>query len=98
MGDFIQNLPTDSVKPSPEESQIINTLFNNPEKIKNVCVEFKDSIFVGILFLIFTLNYVDKFIKSIFKQAENPYILLGIKTICIMVIYYLAKNWLLCKQ
>ena len=96
--DFISKLPTDKINPSPEEFNIVNTLFEENVKPKsNFVYNLKTSIVVGVLFVIFSLNYLDEFIFKIVPNLRDitPYILLIIKVILIIIIFFLIKTFLL---
>lgn len=96
-GDVLTNLPTDQTVPSHNEIQILDTLFKQKQgNIKHILHHSKDVLIVGILFLAVSLPQVDKLlIKFIPSTEKSPYILLLVKSIMMMVLYFVAKNWYL---
>ena len=97
MGDTIIQLPTDNIPPSSEEKEMSDWLFNPTEKLKTEIVslwgEFHNALFVGLLFAVFSLPPVDKFICSVVPLAANSFItLVLIRTAIFIIIYWLFVN------
>lgn len=98
-GDLISELPTDETPPSEQEFQVINTLFKkNGNMLKKIGSEFKDVVIVGVLFVIFSTEFVDKLIKKIPIAASSPYFLLLIKTVILMSLFWIIKYFYLSKS
>ena len=99
-GDVISQLPADTTQPSQHEMQIINTLFKNHQsEMNNIASEFKDAIFVGLLFLLLSNSVVDNLVTRFIPVAStSPYILLGIKTAIIIVLFWLLKHYYLSRK
>lgn len=95
--DIIMNLPTNQSQPSHNELKIVETLFNsNNGKSKNFMTEVKDLLVLGILFIAFSLPFLDPFIKKFVPMADtSPYILMVAKALIFVIAYWLVKNfWL----
>jgi hypothetical protein len=75
--DSLLNLPTDKIPPSQSELQIVNTLFHHKKEINNIFLEAKESLVVGIIFLLFSIPQVDNLIQKFLPVTQNSsYILL----------------------
>ena len=94
-GDNIMNLPTDKMSPSANEVNMMNTFFQeNKGTFHNLCYEFKDILVIGLIYFLVGLPFVDGLIKSMITSAENSsFILLGIKTLLFMLVYFIVTNW-----
>ena len=99
--DDIESLPLDNKYVlSSKEKQIVETLFSDQDKqgMSNLVNELKDLFIVAILFLIFSLKNVDELIYKVVPASQNSvYILLGIKTLGFVAIFWIAKNFYLAK-
>ena len=61
--------------------------------------EAKESIIVGIIFLIFSIPAIDSVIKSIIPATNNSsYILLLIKILFVMVLFWVLKHFYLSRK
>ena len=98
--DIISQLPADQSQPSHVELRTVEALFKDHGNTMNsIAVESKDSLIVGILFIIFSLPTIDSFVIRMFPSAEtSPYILLGIKTLALMLVYWVIKHFYLSKK
>lgn len=98
--DIIGELPIDQSVPSHNEINMVNTLFKqNKSIIYNILDEIKSSILIGILFIIFSLPQIDEFIKKIIPAyAGSMYILLIVKAVILVIIFYLINNLYLMKK
>ena len=98
--DLLSNLPTDKNEPTQDENKILNTLFKEKKTVGTVFVEFKESIIVGILFIIFSLSYVDDLILKISPSlaSHSPYIIIGIKAILIVLSFWILKHFYLIRK
>ena len=91
--DLIQNLPVDDTTPSEDEIQIMNILFKKNQKMMYKLLSSLQDIFIlGGLFVLFSNSFVDILIRKYIKRAEVPFILVGIKTILFMIVYYIIHN------
>jgi len=89
--DSIENLPVDD---TPYNKDIAKVLFKEKETLKNVFGELKESVFIIILFLIFSSPHVNDIIAKIYPAAANNYISLTvIKCVLIIVLFYFYKNF-----
>jgi hypothetical protein len=98
--DVLSNLPSDKTQPTHNELHIVDTLFTQHGKgISAMVNESKDSVLVGLLFVVFSLPMVDDFIKRFVTPAQNsPYILVGVKAIMVMIVYWIVKHFYLAKK
>ena len=99
-GDSISNLPVDQNPPSPNETQIIDTLFKKHKSTMEVIMdEGKDSFLAGILVILFSLPQIDNFIQKFIPVTEKSiYILLLIKGLIAMFAFWLIKHFYLCRK
>ena len=95
--DIISSLPTDKNEPSTAELQVVNTLFANHKKeINSLLQEARESLIVGIIFVIFSLPYIDTTIQKFIPiTTTSSYILLLIKILGAMSIFWLTKHYYL---
>jgi hypothetical protein len=93
-GDSIYSLPTDKSELSQPEMQIVETLFKHQHTtIQKMLMGIQDVLLVGLLFILFSFTQLDEFIIKLFPTtATSQYILLGIKTGCFMLSYFVLKN------
>lgn len=90
-GDSIETLPTDDSKYNED---IANILFKDKKKINTLFSEFKESLFIAILFIIFSSNGLDEFIIRIFPSSANNRISITlIKCGFIITLFYVFKNF-----
>lgn len=98
--DAIIQLPTDQNPPSHNEVQIVDTLFQEKQTaVEKFLTGSKDVLLIGIIFLIFSMPQVDDMIKKFIPiSATSLYILLLIKTLMFMLIYFVLKNMYLVRK
>ena len=91
--DLIGGLPTDEESEIEEnELQILNMIFKeNPSSFKAIIKEFYELLIIGILFIIFSLPYIDDIVQSILPITNNYYFLLVIKSIFVMLLFWVSK-------
>jgi hypothetical protein len=93
MTDHIDKLPVDQNPVSHQEAQIVETLFKeNKNEIKTTFEELKDSLMVGILFLVLSLPQTERLIQSFLPSTQNVYILIAIKTVVFVFFLYIIQN------
>ena len=99
-GDNISQLPVDQSQPSLNELNIVNSLFtNHKEGINSIVNELKDSVIVGALFIIFSLPPIDNCLHKILPFTQrSPYIMVVIKSIAVMALYWLIKHFYLSRK
>ena len=99
-GDPILQLPVDQNTPTNDEIQIVNTVFKKYENTANVIfVELKDSIIVGVLFIILSIPQVDDIIKKYIPMTSSSYyMLILVKTLILMVLFWVIKHFYLSKK
>ena len=96
--DDIEKLPIDNnYVPTQNENDIIDSLFGVEKSVMNNIVnETKDLIIIAILFIVLSLKDVDDLIKKFIPVTQNSvYILLLIKTLSFVVIFWIIKNFYL---
>jgi hypothetical protein len=97
--DVLSTLPTDKIPPTPSELQILNTLFNHKKEINNILSEAKEAIIVGIIFLLFSVPQLDSLIQKFIPITEkSTYILLLIKILFVIVLFWVVKHFYLIKK
>jgi hypothetical protein len=92
--DSIDALPTDLTTPSHSEIQIMDTLFKQKQgTVQKLLSGTQDVILVGFLFILFSLPHVDTVImKMVPATATSPYILVFVKALSFMCLYFILKN------
>jgi hypothetical protein len=97
--DVLSTLPTDKIPPTQSELQMLNTLFNHKKEINNILTEAKEAIIVGIIFLLFSVPQVDSLIQKFIPITEkSTYILLLIKILFVIVLFWVVKHFYLIKK
>ena len=97
--DVLSTLPTDKIPPTSSELQILNTLFNHKKEINNILIEAKEAIIVGIIFLLFSVPQLDSLIQKFIPITEkSTYILLLIKILFVIVLFWVIKHFYLIKK
>ena len=100
MGDKIDQLPIDQTVPSHNEIRIVDSLFQQKKGIVDkILNNLKELLIIGILFIAFSLPSVDEMIQKLAPlTSTSPYILLGVKTICVMILYFIINNFYLSRK
>jgi hypothetical protein len=97
--DIIGDLPTDETVLTHSEIEIFDKLFKNENDVKKILNELQDTILVGILFGIFSLEILNNIIyKYIPVTKKSIYLLIFVKSLMVMVLYYFLKNMYLIKN
>jgi|TARA_B100001059_G_scaffold5659_1_gene4755 hypothetical protein len=99
-GDLIDTLPVDQSQPTANELQIVDTLFTKHKNtLDSLVAESKDSLIIGLLFIVFSLPAVDDLLKRVLPITDkSSYILLAIKAIAVMALYWLIKHYYLSRK
>lgn len=94
IGDDINQLPSDESVPSYNEVRIVDKFFQQKKSIfDRILHQTKDIVILGALFIILSLPFVDNIIKKFVTiTATSPYILLGIKALIFVIVYFIIKN------
>lgn len=95
MADTINSLPVDDTQPTAPEIQVIEYLFEkdgSQRTARKLAREFQDAFFVAVLFVIFSSSYADICITKFVPKSNNAVILLIVKCIVLMVLYYMYTN------
>tara|TARA_A100000164_G_C21663335_1_gene656024 strand:- start:475 stop:774 length:300 start_codon:yes stop_codon:yes gene_type:complete len=91
MGDSIKTLPTDQTQISYDHQSIIDNLFQeNKNDMSKLFFGLKDTLLVGGLYLLFSIQPVNATLENITKRT-GVYLLL-IKTLIVMVCYFIIQN------
>ena len=100
MGDIIEELPSDQSVPSHNEIRLVDQLFKKKKGfVDKLLSQTKDILIVGCLFVLFSMPFVDGLItKFITIAGTSPYILIGIKALMFVVVYFLIKNLYLARK
>ena len=99
-GDMINQLPADTSVPSHNEIRIVDQLFQQKKGIfDKILSQTKDIIVLGGLFILFSLPFVDNLLKKFITVTNtSPYILIGIKTLLFVLVYFIVKNIYLARK
>lgn len=90
-GDSIETLPSDD---SQYNEDIANILFKDKQKVNTLFSEFRESLFIALLFVLFSSKAVDDLITRIVPSvATNSVSLTFIKCVIIGVLFYIFKNF-----
>jgi hypothetical protein len=90
--DLISGLPTDESEVVENELQILNMIFKeNPSSFKAIFKEFYELLIIGILFILFSLPYIDNIVQSVLPITNNYYFLVVIKAIFVMFLFWVSK-------
>lgn len=91
MGDSIKTLPTDQTQISYDHQAIIDNLFQeNKNDMSKLFFGLKDTLLVGGLYLLFSIQPVTVTLENITKRT-GVYLLL-IKTLIVMLCYFIIQN------
>jgi len=91
--DKLQDLPTDKSIPSHNETILINSLFHKKNTIDTVFKHIKDLLLLAAIFIVFSLPQVDLLInKFVISSRTSIYILIGIKTLLFISLFFIINN------
>ena len=96
--DTIKTLPTDN-EPI-ENAYLVDTIFQeDPSVVSKLAAEFKESLLIVVLFVLFSSDQFTSFIKKHVHLAEkSPIVLMGIKCATVLFLYYFIKNFQLIRK
>jgi hypothetical protein len=99
-GDNIEKLPSDETVPSHNEILIVDQFFQEKKGFVDLLLsKTTNTLILGILFVIFSLPYLDNLIiKFIPFAGTSIYTLLGIKTILFVISYFVFTNLYLSRK
>lgn len=90
--DIIENLPTNTNVPSHDEIQIMDKLFYTDNS--GFLNEVKKIVILAILFVIMSLPPIDELVKKLVPITQkSPYMLLIVKTLCFVSIFWFIDNF-----
>lgn len=100
--DTIKSLPVDN---EPIDNvYIADSLFGGGEEEKKRIVgtladEFKDSVLIVVLFMVFSSDQVSNIIKKYIPMTNNSeFALMGAKCVLILFLYYVVRNFQLIRK
>jgi hypothetical protein len=100
-GDSINGLPMNKNPTNAKELNIVNSLFNEPNKTTLQCmmVDIKDTLLIAILFILFSLPQIDGIIQRLVPpSSKSIYILLVIKSLLIASAWWVIRYFYLSRQ
>lgn len=100
MGDFIEQLPVDDSVPSHGEIQVADMLFKqNKGTISKIVSNLKEVFVAGAIFVILSLPFIDSLCTRFIPSTEKSYmILLIIKTLLFMILFFIINNFYLSRK
>jgi hypothetical protein len=100
MTDNIKSLPTDKSIPSETDIHMINSLFGENKTVtQKLMSEGKEMLIIGLLFFAFSLPQIDELIQQFVPATKTSnYILIMIKALAVMILFWLIKNFYLSRQ
>ena len=99
VGDNIDSLPTDQTVPSHNEIQMVETIFKKKlTTMQKILSGVKEFVLLLVLFIVFSLPQLDSILRKLISMTESPYILILIKGILFVIVYFLIKNLYLARK
>jgi hypothetical protein len=99
--DYIDDLPIDKkMKQTEIEIELIDSIFKGePSQLEVLFDEIYEPLIVGILFVLFSLKYVDNLTQSLLPLTNNsPIFIMVSKVIFIMILFWILKHFSLSKK
>lgn len=98
--DPIVQLPADQTQPSHNEIRLVESLFKeNKSTIDVIAGESKDIVLIACLFILFSLPQVSTMMEKFVPIMVNSiYISVLIRAVCVVVLYWLIKNFYLSRK
>jgi hypothetical protein len=99
-GDRLDRLPVDEQTVSNNELQILDTLFKKEKgTLERFLDGIRDILVVGLIFIIISLPQLNELIGKFFPTTLNSeYMLIFVKAIIFMVVYFVVKNFCLVRK
>ena len=94
--DNINDLQIDKKMRQTEiEIELIDTIFKGePSTLKVLIDEIKEPLIVGVLFVLFSLQYVESVTQSLLPLTNNsPIFIMITKVIFIMILFWIIKHF-----
>jgi hypothetical protein len=96
MGDMLKKLPTTRgiSHDDPSHIQLLTTIFGKERaaEIETVCSYNKEILVAAILFMVVNIPVLPGIISKIYKNSENPWIMLILKTIIFTILLFFFTN------
>jgi hypothetical protein len=98
--DDITQLPSTKSPPTHEEIHMVEEIFGEtPTVMDNLVRESRDVLLVGILFIFFSIEPVTQlFHKALPFTSNSIYLCVFVKTLFIMVFWWLIKHFYLSRR
>ena len=96
--DTIKSLPVDNEP--VENPYVCDSLFpNDPTIVSTIAAEFKESVLIVVLFVLFSSEQLTDLIRKYIPIADkSPFALMAIKCVTILVLYYIIRNFQLIRK
>jgi hypothetical protein len=94
--DTIQSLPVEETTPDQEQLALVRSIFKEENAKDAICLfsEFKDVLLIVILFILFSTTHTDDMVRRYVPFTRNNYTyLVGVKSLCVVFLYYMFKNF-----
>jgi len=78
----------DTARATPEELQIVDSLFKNQTTRNAIYEELRPIVYAGICFALLSLPFTDMIIQSVLPIAQSKIVRIAIKTILFMFALY----------
>jgi hypothetical protein len=100
VADYIDTLPVDESTLTQTEMQMLNGIFKEQQTaVQKILSQTQDITLAGLLFLAFSTPQAEDVIKRFFPSTTtSPYILLAVKTMAFMIVYFAIKNMYLVRK
>ncbi len=98
--DSILSLPVDDIEPTESEMRVVDSLFKKQRKTFMTLFEgSQDILVVGGIFFVFSLPQVNDILEKLIPSTkESVWMKLFIKTLLVMLAYFLLKNFHLSRK
>lgn len=99
-GDSLETLPVDQTEPTEAEKQLVNSLFKEKVSTVNRFLNgIRDVLLLGLLFLLVCLPQTGEIIQKFCPSTcSSVYMLLLVRTLVFMLLYFIVKNLYLARM
>lgn len=98
----LKDIPSDKSSISEEDEHIIYNLFADGKKMASkgmiIINQLREVLVAGILYIILSLTFMDGFLISKIPSCNSKIILIFVKSLIFMVLFYIIKNWNLTRK
>lgn len=97
MGDMLKKLPTTRGEIShddPSHIQMLSTIFGKERalEIETVCSYNKEILLAAVLFMFVNIPIIPSIVSKVYKNAENPWVMLIVKTVVFTLLLFVFTN------